>query len=95
MKILQPNETTLVGEWRTVAGKMQGNEACDRIDYLLNHVLQKIGQDASGWSVLFRDPGDGRYWELTYPQGHIQGGGPPALKCLSLSQVESKYRLKL
>jgi Immunity protein 27 len=37
--------------------------------------------------MLFRDPGDDRYWERTYPQGEAQGGGPPPLIALSLEKL--------
>ena len=53
--------------------------------------LIEITTDTSGWDVLYRDPADGRYWELTYPQSHMHGGGPPRLTHLSFEQAKTKY----
>lgn len=95
MKNLQPNETELVGEWKVTDGKMVGNEACNRIDHLINRVLQKIGCDESGWDILYRDPNDGRFWQLTYPQSQMHGGGPPRLAFISVEQAKAKYGNKV
>ena len=51
----------------------------------------KLGGDASGWDVLFRDPTDGRLWELIYPQSEPHGGGPPQLRCLTADEARQKY----
>jgi hypothetical protein len=91
MKNLQPCETELVGEWIFANGRMTGDEACDRIEYLTEKVLKEIGRDATGWDVLYQDPNDGRYWELTYPKSHMHGGGPPRLTCISAEQAKAKY----
>jgi hypothetical protein len=46
---------------------------------------------SGGWDVLYRDPRDGRFWELTYPHGDVQGGGPPRLHLLSVEELRGKY----
>jgi len=33
--------------------------------------LEQIGVDQSGWFELYRDPGDGQLWEISYPQGEL------------------------
>lgn len=91
MKDLSTTKDKLIGEWSVVGGKLVPNEACFRIDYLINHALQRIGTDESGWDILYRDPKDGRLWELTYPQSHMHGGGPPKLTLMSASQANEKY----
>lgn len=61
----------------------------DRINWLTNEVLVLVGiEKVGGWEKLYRDPGDGRYWLLTYPFGELQGGGPPSLICKPLSEAE-------
>ena len=90
MKI-QPTETLLSGKWLSRDGRAVGDEACDRINGLVRSHLRKLGHDASGWEVLYRDPDDGRLWELTYPQSELHGGGPPQLRCLTLDEALRKY----
>ncbi|MBI5247110.1 MAG: hypothetical protein HY923_08005 [Elusimicrobia bacterium] len=90
MKKLQPDEIELVGEWLGRGAEVHGNEACDRIEWLIADVLKYVGSDpdSGGWDKLYRDPSDGRYWLLTYPKSHMHGGGPPSLKHLSLTESE-------
>jgi hypothetical protein len=90
MKKLQPEETDLIGEWISSSDGVRGNEACDRIEWLISDVLRYVGVDekSGGWDKLYRDPDDGRYWLLTYPKSHMHGGGPPALRCLKLTEAE-------
>lgn len=61
----------------------------DRINWLTNEILVLVGiEKIGGWEKLYRDPGDGRYWLLTYPFGELQGGGPPSLICKALNEAE-------
>ena len=94
MKKLEPGEEELVGDWILVDGKVRGNEPCERIHWLVSEVLQHIGVDAAsgGWDKLYRDPADGRYWLLTYPRSEMQGGGPPALKHVAITDQEAKEK---
>lgn len=88
---LAPNETEVIGQWILVDGEVDGDEACLRVQYLVNTRLEKLAKDWSGWETLFRDPQDGRYWERAYPNGSLHGGGPPALIYLSEAQAKAKY----
>ncbi|MEI6200518.1 MAG: Imm27 family immunity protein [Enhydrobacter sp.] len=75
----QPDETEL-------------NDA-PRIYGLIGGRFQKLGHSGDGWDTLYRDTVDGRFWELTYPQSHMHGGGPPRLTMLHLAVAKAKYRL--
>jgi hypothetical protein len=82
---LAPSETLLEGTW-TVAGRsLIADETALRIQYLVGNVLERVANDYTGWRALFRDPADGRYWELSYPQGQMQGGGPPCLTYIDVN----------
>lgn len=90
MKI-QPTEIQLAGKWLSRDGRVVADETCERINKLIRSHLNQLGRDASGWNVLYRDPEDGRLWELTYPQSDLHGGGPPQLRCLTLDEAKTKY----
>src|ERR1700735_4366271 len=91
MTPLRPDETELTGHWRVVAGNTIADETCERIQQLVRERLVKIATDNSGWQTLYRDPQDSRLWELTYPQGAMQGGGPPKLTCVSVQRAKAVY----
>ena len=62
-----------------------------RIHQLIQHLLHFVAATDGGWSRLYRDTADGRYWELTYPRSELHGGGPPLLTVLSAEDVRARY----
>lgn len=88
---LEPHEKDLVGAWKLVGSTLIADTTAKRIELLTKNFLVELGSDPSGWDVLYRDPGDGRLWELTYPQSESEGGGPPRLTHLSVGEAEKKY----
>jgi hypothetical protein len=90
MKI-QANITALVGRWILDGGRVVVDDTCKQIEALTRTHLIKIDNDRSGWLTLYRDPDDGRFWELDYPQSELHGGGPPRLRVISLEEARQKY----
>jgi len=74
-----------------VDGTMVQDSICERIQWLTESVLREISVDGDNWIALYQDPQDDRYWELSYPLGHMQGGGPPALRIISEKEAREKY----
>ncbi len=93
MTPLLPDETDLTGQWRLDAGKMVADDTCRRIQELITKQLVKVAVDSSGWHTLYRDPQDSRLWEHSYPQGEMQGGGPPKLSCISAERAKTAFGL--
>ena len=63
----------------------------ERIMWLVSRCLTPIAIAEGGWVQLYRDPRDGRYWELTFPQGSLHGGGPRRLTLMSAAQARERY----
>ena len=93
MHRLLPQETRLVGNFRLIDDRVVTDDVCARMNRLIETYLQQVKVHESGWDVLFRDPNDGQYWELTHHQSESQGGGPPSLICLSSEIARAKYEL--
>lgn len=93
MKKLDEHERDLLGSWILRDEAVEGDEVCKRIRWLTNEVLTKItfSREYGSWETLYLDPNDGRYWELTYPQSEMHGGGPPRLTSISLEEAKKKY----
>jgi hypothetical protein len=88
---LGPSDNDLIGTWKLSGGSIVADATSRRIDRLVKEHLVRLGNDPSGWDTLYRDPDDGRLWELTYPQSDSQGGGPPRLTYLPAEQAREKY----
>lgn len=84
---LGPHETHLKGRWVLSGRSLIPDEVSYRIEYLKSQFLIKVSVDPSGWKTLYKDPSDGRYWELSFPDSETQGGGPAELKCLGTNPI--------
>jgi hypothetical protein len=91
---LRPEETDLIGKWVKKGTSVVADPVEVRINRLIAHDLQKLAVSAASgsWEILYRDPEDGRYWELTYPHGEMHGGGPKRLTNLPAIAAIAKYR---
>jgi hypothetical protein len=88
---LRTEENDLTGAWLVEGDQVIADEVCQRIGILVEGCLQLIGSADGGWSRLYIDPADGRYWDLTYPQNEMHGGGPPLLAHISADAAKIKY----
>lgn len=88
---LGPHETLLVGQWLDVGSGIVGDAVEDRIKWLTATRLLAQGVASDGWDWLFRDPRDGRFWELTFPFGSLHGSGPRQLAVVSADVAQAKY----
>ncbi len=68
---------------------MLADQVCERIDKLTSTYLELIASE--NWRVLYLDPADGRYWELSWPQGEMHGGGSPRLSVISSADAIAGY----
>ncbi len=91
MKMITPDETEITGKWIATQERVVEDETCRRITDLVKGHLVELGRDPSGWDALYRDPVDGRFWELIYPQSELQGGGPSQLRYLIADEAKRKY----
>lgn len=86
-----PHAIEIIGSWTLVNGRMTDDEASRRVRSLIETELLYVSTSRDGWEKLYRDARDGRYWELTYPHGEMEGGGPQALFAISSEAVRQKY----
>lgn len=91
MKLLASNEHEICGQWLVSNGAVAADEACHRIEWLITTALSFIDTGESGWERVYQDPRDSRFWLLSYPQSHLQGGGPPSLRAIN-SQEAASFR---
>lgn len=91
MSQIAPTETLLEGRWLNAGGAVRGDDVALRVQRLIDGYLEFRASRDGGWSKLYRDPADGRFWELTYPMGEMHGGGPPRLEAISDASARSRY----
>ena len=90
---LQATETTLQGDSVDLGTRIVPDEVNVRISYLVRARLQSVATAEGGWLHLFRDPADGRYWELSYPEGQEDRTGPRRLAVIEPAVATGKYQL--
>jgi len=88
---LSPEENNLTGAWLVEGARITGDAVCRGIRILVEEHLRLIGNADGGWSRLYLDLADERYWELTYTQSEMHGGGPPRLVHISADAAKIKY----
>jgi Immunity protein 27 len=88
---LQPHETELLGQRLDVGSRIVGDAVEDRIAWLIGEALERVAVAERNWAALYRDPRDGRLWELTYPWGEMHGGGPRRLRLITPAEARAKY----
>lgn len=54
-----------------------------RTDAMLRNELVKVRDEDGGWTNLYRHKTTGTFWQLTYPNSQMHGGGPRQLVELS------------
>lgn len=90
---IDTTETAIVGSFVVSDGRVRADDNVARIETLRRSHLIELARSPDGWETLFRDPSDGRLWELTYPMSEMHGGGPPALTVVSPEAAAKKYAL--
>lgn len=85
------NSSELIGSWILKDGHLTEDETSRLIEYLIQEKLQRIAVTSDGWEILYRDPQDQRFWELTFPKGEMQGGGPRTLRIISEEAAKLKF----
>jgi hypothetical protein len=88
---LRPEESQLVGAWTSSGEVVAPDATALRIEKLVSSYLHYVTSDATGWDKLYLDLADSRLWELTYPQSHLHGGGPPMLSLIPAGEASRKY----
>ena len=79
MESLKNDETELRGKWTPDGTTFRPCPTCRRIFYLISQELDLVQHSDDGATTVFKDPRNGDFWELTYPEAEFEGGGPPLL----------------
>ncbi|MDQ6633992.1 MAG: Imm27 family immunity protein [Gemmatimonadota bacterium] len=94
-EVLSPEEEQLTGHWVDTPSGPHGDAVDQRIFWLVTERLVALGSADGGWDWLFRDPLDGRLWELTHPKGSLHGRGPRQLTLITPHAAAMKYDLSV
>jgi Immunity protein 27 len=86
---LKPEQTVLQGFWLDLGSSVVPDARWDRITRLTGEFLQLLAT-GDGGELLYRDPADGRLWELTAVAPEMSAS-PPLLQVISPEEATSKY----
>lgn len=68
----------ITGKWIFENGKIFADSNCQLIKSMIENDLKEIKVSEDGWTKQYEDK-NGIIWELTYPESHLNGCGPPKL----------------
>lgn len=88
---LKSEETILQGFWIDLGSALTEDANWERINRLVAESLEHLATSDNGTDKLYRDPGDGRFWELTPVMPGLKNGGPPLLKVIEPERAKEKY----
>ena len=91
---LAPHEAELHGRWHLPGDGRSGDDVEQRIRWLVANRLVAEANASDGWEWLFRDPSDGRLWELSFPEGSLHGSGPRRLAVIVPEAAKTKYDVR-
>ena len=94
MLLIKPEETELQGFWIDLGSKVTPDSHWERILQLSSEYMEMLATGGDGAEKLYRDPADGRLWELVPVDPRIPAG-PPLLQVISQSRAKEKYSVKL
>ncbi len=86
-----PDESLLAGAWLPTDAGPAPDVVEQRIRWLIADRFECIACTNDGWSWLFRDPRDGRLWELTFPAGMVLHSGPRRLSVIDAATASDRY----
>jgi Immunity protein 27 len=69
--------------WSIENGRVVPRGDAAAISEMLEQKLEKVRVGESGWISVYRHRETGQLWELSYPQGELQGGGPRRWRLLT------------
>jgi hypothetical protein len=78
----------LADHWIMRGSRMSNEGDAAKIDGLLSKELVEVAATDDGWRKLYRHRATGNFWELSYPQSEMHGGGPRRLRELALIALE-------
>ena len=85
---LKPEDTELRGFWIDLESSMVPDASWEKLDHLTKKYLELVDSLDDGPAQLYRDPADGRLWELTKVVPQMKGGGPPRLTVIETGEAE-------
>jgi len=89
---LKPDETMLQGYWLDLGSSVAPDARWERIIRLTEEYLELLATGGDGRDKLYRDPADGRLWELT-PVAPEMPASPPLLQVIAPERATIKYRI--
>lgn len=66
--------------WHAEDGKVTACGDVAAIDEMLATKLEEVRTEEGGWVIVFRHRDTHQFWELSYPQSELHGGGPRRLR---------------
>jgi len=87
---LRPEESAIQGFWLDLGSSVTPDANWERISRLTEEYLELLATGEDGREKLFRDPADGRLWELA-PVAPEMPSSPPLLMVIAPARAKEKF----
>ena len=86
---------SLLGSWVVKDSKVVTDAVGQEIEDRLRKYSRLAKSKDGDWAILYIDRELNEFWELTYPQSHLHGGGPKALSRITEEEANLRYDFSL
>lgn len=93
--LIQPGETVLQGLWIDLGSRMEKDVTWQRIEWLVAEHFEELACLENGLVRLYRDPTDGRLWELFPVRPELGEQSPPQLVVIDPQAAAERFGVSL
>jgi len=93
--LIQPGETVLQGLWIDLGSRMEKDVSWQRIEWLVSEHFEELACLEDSQDCLYRDPTDGRLWELFPVRPELGEQSPPHLAVIAPQTAAERFGVSL
>ncbi len=93
--LIQPGETVLQGLWIDLGSRMEKDMSWQRIEWLVTEHFEELACLEDSQDRLYRDPTDGRLWELFSVRPELGEQSPPHLAVIAPQTAAERFGVSL
>jgi len=91
---LSDKDSFLQGFWIDTGSAVVKDAGWMRIDWLTETRLERLARHEGSAAELYRNPGDGSFWERLSAAPELPDGGPPMLVRIDAEEARRRFNIE-